>query len=505
MENTKKILVIDDKVDNLNLIKDVLHISHPEYKVILSISGEEGIELAKSELPETIILDILMPGIDGFETCQHLKSFEATSHIPVLMLSAYGYDPEFRVKGLQTGADAFISKPFDKNEFVALVNVMLRIKKAEDILRKQNQEFDIYIKKQIKEFHNSEDRFLQISGYALEFFWEVNVNGLVKYISPVLEKILGYTPDEIIDKMHFTFSPGMGKYRLSRMLMRKFKEVSYFKDERLIFRHRNGKKVWISVSGFPVKDDNDGLISYRGVCQDITERVLTGVNLQKSLDEIKVYQKKLKKLNSDLTIAEEKERRRIAEYLHDGMSQTLSLAYIKLTSLLNSEQLSKTDKIIRESVELINTAIEETRTLTYELSPPILYELGLVQAIRWHLDKIGENHNICTKLTCFTDPSNLSNDMKTLLFRIVNELIVNSLKHSSAKCIEVEVKLKEKYIQISVIDDGKGFHYKPGSLYSDMGGFGLFSIRERLDSINGSLQFESKTGKGTKATVKVPI
>ncbi|MCX6256695.1 MAG: response regulator [Bacteroidia bacterium] len=502
----KKILVIDDSEITLKLIQNILHKSHPDYVVLLAHSGEEGFELAISDNPEIIILDILMSGLDGFETCQKIKSVETTSLIPVIMLSTLGNNPEVRAKGLETGADAFISKPFSKFEFIALVNVMLRIKNAEDKLRKQNQELENYIRNQIIESHQAEDRFLQISGYALEFLWEVNSDGHITYISSSLEKILGITPDEIIGKMFNVIIPYFRKTkRLSSLLNLDKKNAINFKDEKLIFRHRNGKKIWMSVSGFPVFNENNELISYRGVCQDITERVKAETDLQERMEEIKEYQKKLKKLNADLTDVEEKERRRIAEYLHDGMSQTLSLVHIKLTSLLNSELHPKTGKTIRESVDLINTAIKEARTLIYELSPPILFELGLLPAIRWRLEILEEKHMIETKLKCTTDTRYLSNDLKILIYRIANELIVNSIKHSGAGIIEVEIHKDLYYLCVSVTDNGKGFKYKSNIKFSDQGGFGLFNISERLDSIQGLLQFESKKNKGTKAIVRIPL
>ncbi|HCY42310.1 MAG TPA: hypothetical protein DHV48_13300 [Prolixibacteraceae bacterium] len=93
-------------------------------------------------------------------------------------------------------------------------------------------------------------------------------------------------------------------------------------------------------------------------------------------------------MNAEISITEENERRRIAEYLHDGLGQNLSLVNLKLTALLHSELAPKVGKNIREAAELVSNAINETRLLTYNLSPPILYELGLIAAISWKLGAI---------------------------------------------------------------------------------------------------------------------
>jgi PAS domain S-box-containing protein len=506
MYSKKNILVIDDVELNLSLVEAILRKSHPEYEILLAKSGHDGIEVAQSKLPEVILLDIFMPDMDGFETCRKIKSGLTTNNIPILMVSAGGNSSDIRIEGLRSGADAIISKPYKREEFVALVNVMLRIKRAEDKLKMQNQELEIYIKKQIKDFHHTEDRFLQISGYTLEFFWEININGVVTYISPVVEKILGYKPEEVVDKMCiFPFSTFDGNNPLIKKLKSNFDIASYFKDERLIFRHRNGKKIWMSAGGFPIKDNTDKVVGYRGVCQDITDRIKAETDLQKSLGKIKEYQTKLKKMNSDLSITEEKERRRIAEFLHDGISQILSIVYIKLTSLLNSEKLPKTDRTIRESLELINNAIIETRSLTYDLSPPILYELGLIPAIKWKLEQVEKRYGITTTIKYNNDPLEISTDIRILLYRIISELITNVIKHANADLIKVEINVDKKYLYISVIDNGQGFNFKNWTKSNEQGGFGLFSIRERLDSIQGYLLFESDNQSGTNAIVQIPI
>lgn len=367
MNQEKKILVIDDNTSNLLLIKSILSKSHPEFTIILVNSGIEGIEIAHQEMPETILLDIFMPDMDGYETCRQLKSNEKTEHIPVLMISAGGQNSDIRLEGLNAGADAITSKPFERQEFIALVNVMLRIKKTEDKLKKQNQE------------------------------------------------------------------------------------------------------------------------------------------LQNNLLKINDYQLRLKKMNADLLISEEKERRRIAEFLHDGISQILSLAYIKLTALINSDQLPKTEKGIRESVDLINNAISETRSLTYDLSPPILYELGLTSAVKWKLEQIEEKYGIVTSLKSNIEKLEINTDIRILLFRIISELITNVIKHADADLIKIELTSEQNNLYIAVNDNGKGFDFSKKAIISEQGGFGLFSIRERLESINGSIHFESGNNSGTKAMVQIPI
>jgi signal transduction histidine kinase len=134
-----KILAIDDKQDNLITITAVLKALIPDCQVITAQSGPEGIEMAKAESPDTILLDIRMPKMDGYEVCERLKNDERTKHIPIIMLTAINNEPKDLVKGLSAGADAYLAKPIDESVLIAQVNTALRIKAAEDQLRNQKE------------------------------------------------------------------------------------------------------------------------------------------------------------------------------------------------------------------------------------------------------------------------------------------------------------------------------------------------------------------------------
>ena len=152
-----KILAIDDKQDNLITVSALLRNFIPDCTVITSDSGAEGIKKAEAEQPDTILLDIKMPEMDGFEVCRHLKSNKETKYIPVVMLTAIKTDTESRVKGLDLGADAFLSKPIDETELVAQIKVMLRIKKAEDDLRKEKEELERRVEERTVELAKKND------------------------------------------------------------------------------------------------------------------------------------------------------------------------------------------------------------------------------------------------------------------------------------------------------------------------------------------------------------
>ncbi|MBF0450191.1 MAG: response regulator [Candidatus Magnetomorum sp.] len=146
-----KILIIDDTQDNLISISALLKNLMPGSELFTAQSGEEGIVKANKECPDTILLDIIMPGMDGYQVCQQLKASDQTRHIPIILVTALTTGAASRIKGLDLGADAFLSKPIDPAELTAQVNVMLRIKSTEDQLRQEKKALEQRVKERTME------------------------------------------------------------------------------------------------------------------------------------------------------------------------------------------------------------------------------------------------------------------------------------------------------------------------------------------------------------------
>jgi len=501
----KKILAIDDSEINLGLLYQICNMHYPDFEFLKAASGKEGIDIAIKEKPDIILLDIIMPELNGYEVCEYLKNNEETNNIPIIMISALGHNSEERTKGLDAGADAFISKPFDRNELRAQINVALRIKRVEDLLRKQNKSLELTIKDQTQRYLHNEERFLQISAHALEFYWEIDSNGVFGYVSPAIENILGVKPENIIGEKNYIDFFQIDKQKTSKhKLEEDINNQTSFKNKEIAVEKKPNSKIWLLVSGFSVYDRNNKFHGFRGVCYDITERKQAEIALKKNVQQIKKYQKKLKKLNNELTLAEERERRRIAENLHDSLGQTLSLAYMQLSSITDVNISGSVNRVINQTSELLNKAISESRNLTYDLSPPILYELGLMATFKWKLDQVQKKHGITTILSGEKEKIEIQKEFNIFLYRIVSELITNIIKHANASLIELNVQKGKKYYYITVKDDGVGLKQKFDKKNLSKGGFGLLSIAERLDTIKGQFRLESNNGQGTTATVAIP-
>ena len=211
------------------------------------------------------------------------------------------------------------------------------------------------------------------------------------------------------------------------------------------------------------------------------------------------YQQKLRSLASDQALTEESQRRRFATDLHDSIGQTLAISKMKLSEIPNSGNLDECRSQITEVQRLLEQSMQDTRNLTFELSPPILYELGLEPAVEWLTERFFEQHNINISFNDDGRVKPLDNDVRIVLFRSVRELLINIVKHASAKEVFVSIKKENNHIKISISDDGIGFDVPRIESKVDKSiGFGFFSIRERLEYLGGLLEINSKQGKGTR-------
>ncbi|KPK71144.1 hypothetical protein AMJ87_07605 [candidate division WOR_3 bacterium SM23_60] len=230
------------------------------------------------------------------------------------------------------------------------------------------------------------------------------------------------------------------------------------------------------------------------------------VKRKRAEKELIKHQDQLIALNHALSLVEEKQRRRTAAYLHDNISQALSLAIFKIRSLQESGPVKSIKKELAEIKEIIAQTNQRTRSLTFEISPPILYELGLEPAVEWLAGQFQTQHGIKCHFKNDDSSKPLNDEARIFLFQSVREILTNVSKHARAQTVKVSTSRHGNAVRISVEDDGIGFN--PDCLGLKMThneGFGLFNIKERLRHLGGKLQVNSEKGKGTSVVLIVPL
>lgn len=215
----------------------------------------------------------------------------------------------------------------------------------------------------------------------------------------------------------------------------------------------------------------------------------------------RVYVRRLSDLAADLTAAEERERRRLAEELHDRVTQPLAVSRMRLQQL--DADLGGQYSEVGAIRELIETAIAETRALTAELAPQILYELGLPAALRWLGEEFERNHGLRCAVTIEVQRVSVSDDARAALFRAARECLINAVKHAGVSEASVSLDDLPGTVALTVSDRGRGFALGEDASAADLG-FGLFSIRERIRSLGGDVEVETAPGQGTCVTITVP-
>ena len=361
-----------------------------------------------------------------------------------------------------------------------------------------NQEYHCGFARDITERKRAEEALLkshehysQLANSITDIFFAFDKDLKYTYWNAASEKFLNISAEEAIGKSLYDVFPDTPQTRIAE---KKYREVlktglsQVFVNEYKI----GGKDYYFEISVYPSKE---GISVF---CKDITERKRAEEVLRKS-------ESQLRALSLELSFIEERERKRLALYLHDEIGQSLALLRMKFGSLTGIWGSKSRKQNIQQIRDLLEEVIDQTHTLTFELSPPVLHQLGLEAAIEWAGEKISQDFGIEFMFSDDGRMKPLDADLLALMFRCVRELMMNIVKHAKARKMTVSLTRREERVFVFVEDDGVGFDMSlPGRQLKRVG-FGLFSVRERLSAVGGSYEFQSEPGRGTRITLSVPL
>lgn len=240
--------------------------------------------------------------------------------------------------------------------------------------------------------------------------------------------------------------------------------------------------------------------------EKVNHQLQAEVTQRRKADEgILAHQQRLRSLAVQLSTSEEHERRRLACALHDAVGHRLAVVAMKLEAVLQAPHAPEQERPIRQARKLVDEIIGCTRSLTTELSPPVLYEVGLPPALEWLGERFHEEHALEVNVATGDLPEEITEEVRSLLFSAVRELLMNVIKHSGAARVVVSLGFDRDEVVVSVSDDGRGCD--PGQINSSAGGggFGLFHIRERITSLGGRIAVDAPPCGGCTVTMAVPV
>jgi PAS domain S-box-containing protein len=376
----------------------------------------------------------------------------------------------------------------DKKENKAAAQTVEFIENMAMLIGEAVHRFDIET-----ELRESEERYRQLVELSPEGIG-VERDDKIVFINTAAARLLGAKSSaELIGKSILDFIHPDHRERTHRQLeylRRKRKPLPLRENKFLCV---DGTAIDVEVAATPLVYQNK--LSAQIVFRDITERKL-------AQERIITDQKHLRLLTAELLLAEERERHEIATALHDSLGPILAFSKRELGILQKSAPPGIVESLKNIS-ENISEAVKQTRTLTFDLSPPTLYTLGFEIAIEELMERFCQEHKLEYSFRNSEEPKPLTTPVKILLYRSIREMLINIAKHANAKLVMVALVRDNSDIQVTVEDNGKGFD---ASVLSEKPkGLGLFSVRERLRHIGGKLEIESKRGKGTHITLTAPL
>ncbi len=321
----------------------------------------------------------------------------------------------------------------------------------------------------------------------------------------------GFNCDEVLGKGWREMTPEEF-YPVSKRAVADLKAIGYTKPYEKQYVRKDGTRWW-GLSA-PRRIDDNEVVEF---LLDITEQKeaeqeleAMNENLEKRVEErtasLLSYQEQLRSLASQLSMAEEQERQRLATELHDNLGQMLAVGKMKIDLLQKKQPAETASSEIDKLQELMDDALTYTRELMSDLKPPpSLHEEDLRTSIRWLAKKM-EKHEVEVTIQDDGQPKKIDEEIQVTLLQCVRELLFNVVKHTSEKKADIRLKYSEDKLFITVKDEGEGFDTDRVKLApSDNGGFGLFNIHERIDLLGGRVDINSEVGEGTEVTMYIPL
>lgn len=405
------------------------------------------------------------------------------------------------------GNVTILERPFHSRALLSAVRAALRARRRQYEIRDNLEEWTSSQEHRRRLAVLVESSYDAIIGKTLD--------GMITSWNAGAERLYGFTAEEAVGRPISIIIPRSRHGEVRRILddLKGGKRVEHLETVRIT---KSGEERFVSLIISPVKDDHGRPIAAVTVARDITDRKhaedqLRALNetleqrVAERTAEAEYRAAQLRALAAELTDTEQRERRRLAQTLHDHLQQLLVAARLKLGPLRR-----RADSALRRGLDQVDNlmveAVDASRSLTIELSPPVLYDGGLVAAFEWlgrhMLEKHGLEISIRTEVGVEPDAEGI----RLLLFQVVRELLFNVVKHGRTDHASVDLRRTDNgLIKVVVRDEGAGFDAARISGRETTDGFGLFGIRERLEPLGGSMEIESAPGRGTRITIHIPV
>jgi PAS domain S-box-containing protein len=325
--------------------------------------------------------------------------------------------------------------------------------------------------------------------------------------NPATTRLFGYTREELVGQSVGLLHVDQASFeKFSLLALQAIQEKGYLRMQAFQMKRKDGEVFATQHMVMPLHNEEGELVSWVSVIRDVTEET----RVEEKLEQ---YRRKLRKLAAELTVVEARERRQIAAELHENLGQLLATAKLKIAPMRTMANNAQLESGLTEVQGLVEEALQQTRSLTYQVSSPILYQLGLEVALKWLAENMAGQYGYRVAFTRLGESGSLPEESSGFLFSAVRELLVNVAKHAAASEVAVRLRWLDDCVEVLVKDNGKGFRRTGLSDFSDLktgvsesaDGFGLFNIQERVSDLGGWVWLHTEPQRGTAVKIHLPL
>jgi PAS domain S-box-containing protein len=513
------ILMVDDQPGKL-LSYEVMLQPLGE-NLIKATSAKQALEiLLKTEIA-VVLMDVSMPELDGFQLAAMIREHPRFQKTAIIFISAVHLTDLDQLRGYEHGAVDYISVPVVQELLRAKVRVFADLHRKTRQLETLNRELEQRVTERTDELARKAELLQQLNTELIsknleldaivhtapDIIFSRQANGARDYIS---DRFYDYTGAPAGSGSGFGWidyvdpqdkESAMGKWLRSVEL-----GTNYESEYRL--RSKAGEYRWFRARAVPIRDDNGQIVKWYGTCSDIHDSKVLEQSIRDNAAELERMvdsrTDELRRLSVRLMTMQDQERRRIARDLHDGLGQELAVAKMVIDKMTLQRPISSADDGWSQASAIIERAIQQVRTMSHLLHPPLLDEVGLLSALSWFVEGLAKRSGIEVSLEVAPkDFPRLSSDVETAVFRIVQEALTNVFRHSGARKVWITLSQKAKQITVVVKDDGKGINQGIAELRPDSVGVGIGGMRQRAKEFGGDVRL-SNANPGTLVELTIP-
>jgi PAS domain S-box-containing protein len=513
------ILMVDDQPGKLLSYEAIL--SELGENLIQATSAKEALEkLLKTDVA-AVLMDVSMPDIDGFELAELIRQHPRFQKTAIIFISAVHLTDVDRLKGYQHGAVDYLSVPIVPEVLRAKVRVFAELHRKKLQLERLNAELERRVAQRTSELeqkalaleqanHDLAQRNQELDAIvqtAPDIIFSRHADGGREYLSSRFYEYTGATSGSVVGVGWLAYLHPDDQQASLDQWMRCVESGEEFESEYRL-RRADSQYRWFRARAVPLRNQQGKIVKWYGTCSDIhdskqLEQSIRGsaIQLEKLVDSRTA---ELRRLSARLMTMQDEERRRIAREIHDGLGQELAAAKMILDGILAKDSSPPMQQASLEASQLVDRAIQQVRTISHLLHPPLLDEVGLISALRWFLEGLSERSGIDVHLEVHPPGlTRLKSEVETAIFRIVQEALTNMFRHSGARNGRVAVAGNEDNIVVTVSDDGKGIEEDVSQLRPESVGVGIGGMRQRVMELGGSLRL-ANANPGTIVEVIIP-